>query len=255
MYTILIAIVSGLVAGEGSYLLINAALGHAKVWEAIALGITVAVVVAVVLLRRAGTRLEPVMKNVEKHVAGGRRELALKTLRESLTLGKWNPLLPGQLNTQIGILEYVAGDLDAAETALARASKYPWQSRAYLACVHFKRKNEDKMKKAFDQAIKQAEKEGVAYTLYAYCLLAQNKKADAVKVLEDGLKKIPGDHRLENNLELAKEGKKLKVAPYGDEFSRFLLEGPPSANIPNLPKGMRGYAVRPGFRQRPQRRK
>lgn len=255
MYTIVIAALSGLVAGEASYLLLGALLKHAKAWEAVLIGLTVAIVGAVLLLRRAGAQLDPLMKTVEKHITGGRRELALKALRDGMVLGKWNPLLPAQLRVQIGIMEYVAGNLDVAEEELGKASRYPWLSRAYLGCVHFKRRNEEAMKKAFEDAIKVGEKEGVAYTLYAHCLLAQNKKAEAVEVLERGLKKLPGDHRLENNLELAKEGKKLKTAPYGEDFGRFLLEGPPTMSNPNLPKGMRGFAVRPGFRQRPQRRK
>jgi tetratricopeptide (TPR) repeat protein len=254
MYTIAIGLLSGLLVGEGSYLLMGALFRHAKGWEAVLIGITAALLISVLLLRRAGARVEPLMKSVEKHIVGGRRELALKSLRDGLALGKWNPLLPSQLRVQIGILEYVAGNLDEAEAELSKASRFPWLSRAYLGCVYFKRRNEKKMKDAFESAIKNAEKDGVAYTLYAYCLVAQGKKSEAVDVLERGLKKIPGDHRLETNLELAKEGKKLKTAPYGDDFSRFLLEGPPTATHPNLPKGMRGYNPRPGFRQRPRKK-
>jgi tetratricopeptide (TPR) repeat protein len=255
MFTILLAALAGLLVGEGSYLLLGAAFKHAKAWEAVLLGISASLGLAVLLLRRAGARVEPLMKSVEKHIAGGRRELALKALRDGVSLGRWNPLLPGQLRVQIGILEYAAGNLDEAGKQLARASRYPWLSRAYLGCVHFKRHDTKAMKRAFDTAIRVGDKEGVAYALYAHCLLAQNERAEAVAVLERGLKKLPGDHRLQTNLELAKEGKKLKVAPYGEDWSRFLLDGPAVPAHPSLPKGMRGHAVKPGFRQRPQRRR
>jgi len=254
MFTILIALATGLVVGEGSYLILGAAFKHAKVWEAVLLGTAAGLTGGILLLRRAGSQMEPLMKTVEKHIVGGRREMALAGLREGLALGRWNPLLPAQLRTQIGILEYVAGNLDEAEAELSRGSRYPWLSRAYLGCVYFKRRSEAKMKAAFETAIKVGEKEGVAYTLYAHCLLAQSKKAEAIAVIERGLKKLPGDHRLQANLELAREGKKLKVAPYGEDFSRFLLDGPPMAINPDLPKGMRGHASRPGFRQRPRRK-
>ena len=254
MYTILLSILTGIVAGEGSYLALGMLFKHAKVWEAVLIGLTAAIFGAVLLLRRSGALVEPLMKSVEKHITGGRRELALKALQGGMELGKWNPLLPAQLRVQIGIMEYVAGNLDEAEAELKKASRYPWLSRAYLGCVHFRKRNEPKMKDAFEAAVKVGDKEGVLYTLYAYCLMSQSNKDAAVAVLERGLKKIPGDHRLEANLELAREGKKLKTAPYGDEWSRFLLEGPPTASHPSLPKGMRGYAVKPGFRQRPSRR-
>jgi tetratricopeptide (TPR) repeat protein len=254
MYTILIALLSGVLVGEGYWLAAGALFSRHELWLAIALGVVGALGIAIVLLRRTGALLEPLMKSVEKHVIGGRRELALKALREGLGLGRWNPLLPAQLRAQIGILEYVGGSLDEAEAELSRASRYPWLTKAYLGCVHFKRRNEKQMKAAFETAITVGEKEGVAYTLYAHCLLAQGKKPEAVAVLERGLKKLPGDHRLEANLELAREGKKLKVAPYGEDWSRFMLEGPPQAMNAAVPKGMRGFAVKPGFRQRPRRK-
>lgn len=247
MWTVLVSVISGFVLALG--LMLGHVLRHP--WEAIVIGLAAAVVVAVVLLRRVSKRLDPMMKTVEKHITGGRRELALKTLRDGMALGRWHPLLPSQLRVQLGVIEYVGGDLERAEEELSKASRWPWLSRAYLGCVYFKRREEKKMRAAFDTAIRVGDKEGIAYTLYAWCLLAQGQRADAVKILERGLKKLPGDHRLQNNLELAKEGKKLKVAPYGDAWSRFQLDG---GGSPLVPKVARGFATRPGFRERPKRR-
>jgi hypothetical protein len=79
---------------------------------------------------------------------------------------------------------------------------------------------------------------------------ARGEKEEAAKILSRGLTKLPGDQRLKNNLELVNEGKKLKVAPYGDRWARFQLDG----SLPGVPKAARGFAQRPGFRQRPQRK-
>jgi hypothetical protein len=50
------------------------------------------------------------------------------------------------------------------------------------------------------------------------------------------------------------QGKKMKVAPYGERWAGFGLDG----STPNVPKGMKGYTqrpgFRPGFRQKPIRR-
>jgi hypothetical protein len=73
-------------------------------------------------------------------------------------------------------------------------------------------------------------------------------------VLERALKANPGDHRIESNVELAKEGKKLKVAPYGESWARFALDSEGPVLPRSVPKGARGFAVRPGFRQKPKRR-
>ena len=252
MYTLLISLASALLVAVTFKLTFV----HSY-WGVVPPALMAFLGVAILLLRRASTQIEPVMKAVEKHMLGGRRELALKALRDAMPMGLWNPLLPGQLRVQTGALEYVAGNLENAEEELSRASRWPWMSRAYLGCVYFKRRNEAGMKKAFETAVSVGDKEGVAWSMYAWCLVAQGKKAEAVSVLERGLKKLPGDHRLEANLELAKEGKKLKMAPYGDAWTRFALEGgQPMPTVgpqgKEIPKYARGYNPRPGFRQKPK---
>lgn len=248
------SILSALGAGVAVTLLVRIFV-H-SLWGAIPMGLIAFVAVGIYLFRRTGAQIEPILAQVQKHLQGNRRDMAIKALRDAMSLGKWNPFLPGQLREQIGIIEYASGNLAEAEAELSRSSRFTWMSRAFLGCLYFKKKDAEKMKKAFEEAVKVGEKEGVLYTLYAHCLLSQGKKDEAVAVLERGLQKIPGDHRLETNVELAKEGKKLKTAPYGDAWTRFGLEGPPTPQLPaNVPKFMRGYATRPGFRQRPQRKR
>lgn len=206
--------------------------------------------VLVFLMRRVGRLFEPVMKSAEKHLLGGRRELALKCLRDGLGLKRWHPMIAGQLHAQIGAMHYDTGELDEAEAELSQASRWPWTSRALLGCVYFKRRDGEKMRKAFDVAVKVGAKEPIVWTLYAHCLIARGEREAAVKVLARALEKNAGDQRLIANLELAKEGKKLKVAPYGEKWSRFGLEG----EGPVVPKAARGFAVRPGFRQKARRK-
>jgi hypothetical protein len=230
-----------------------------KSWAGVIVPGAIAMIAVMALLfRRAAHRLEPLMKQVERHLAGGRRELAMKTMRDGLPLGRWHPLLPGQIHAQLGIMDYVAGEFDDAERELSRASRWPWMSRAYLGCVYFKKRDGKNMRAAFNTAVKVGAKEGISWTLYAWCLMAQGAREEAVALLERGLKKLPGDHRLQTNLELAREGKKLKTAPYGEQWTRFGLDSAGPAPVAvggrEVPKFMRGHNPRPGFRQRPRRK-
>src|SRR5438477_223481 len=145
-------------------------------WGIVGPGLVTMVAVTVLLFRRAAGLLEPLMKQVEKHLAGGRRELAMKAMRDGLPLGRWHPLLPGQIRAQLGIMYYMGGQLDEAEQELSHASRWPWLSRAYLGCVHFKKRDGKKMRAAFATAVKVGAKEGIAWTLYAYCLVAQGAR-------------------------------------------------------------------------------
>jgi tetratricopeptide (TPR) repeat protein len=217
---------------------------------AITPGVIALIVVAIVLFRRIGKLVNPVVEEAQRHMQGGRRELALKALRDGLKHSKWHPLLEPQLRTQIGLLLYDQGDLDAALAELKRGSSRPWESPAFLGCAYFKKRDDDGMKRAFDKAVKIGEKDGLSWTVYAWCLVARGKKTEAVAVLKRAIEKLPSDERIKANLELVEAGKKMKVAPYGDRWARFGLDG----SKPGVPKALRGFAQRPGFRQRPQRR-
>jgi tetratricopeptide (TPR) repeat protein len=211
------------------------------------------IVTALLLLRRASRLVEPLVKEAEGHIKGGRVEMALKTLEGGIGIGAWHPLVPAQLRSMIGSLYFDTGKMDKAEQALSRALRWPWTTKALLAVVYFRQRNEPKMVKAFETCVGVGSKEPLAWTLYAHCMLARGKREEAVKILERALKKNPKDGRLETNLELAQTGKKLKTAPYGDKWSRFGLDGNAGPS-PALPKAARGFAVRPGFRQRSRKK-
>lgn len=247
MLSIAVAILSGLVVSVGFRL---AGVTH-SVAGAITPGVIVTIIAVVLLMRRVGNMINPVVEEAQRHMQGGRRELALKSLREGLRFKGWHPLLEPQLRTQIGLLLYDQGDIDASVEELKRASSRPWESRAFLGCAYFKKRDEAGMVKAFEKAVKVGEKDDLSWTVYAWCLLSREKKAEAAAVLKRAIAKIPGSERLKTNLELVEEGKKMKVAPYGDRWARFGLDG----SKPGVPKAMRGFAQRPGFRQRPQRKR
>jgi tetratricopeptide (TPR) repeat protein len=221
-----------------------------SVGGAITPGVIVMIVVAVLLFRRVGRMVNPVVEEAQRHMQGGRRELALKSLRDGLRFGRWHPLLDAQLRTQIGLLLYDQGDTDAALEELKRGSSRPWESPAFLGCAYYKKREDEPMKKAFEKAVKVGDKDGLSWTVYAWCLAARGKKAEATAVLKRGIEKMPSDERLKGHLEAVEAGKKMKVAPYGDRWARFGLDG----SKPGVPRALRGYAQRPGFRQRPTRR-
>jgi tetratricopeptide (TPR) repeat protein len=247
MYTIVIASLAGLLVAAG----VKLAVPESR-WSLLFLFLVTFVGAAIFLLRRVKGQIDPLMEEYKRHLTGGRRELAMKTLESGMRWSRWSPFLGAQLWGAIGQLHYATGNLDEAESALAKSSRWPWESRALLGCLYFKRRDGEKMRKAFDVAVKSGEKQPLAWTLYAWCLQARGERDDAVKVLERGLKKAPNDERLMANLELAKEGKKLKTAPYGQEWDQFGLE---AGAGPIVPRAMRGFAARPGFRQKPMRKK
>lgn len=247
MLSIVVAILSGVVVAA---LFRVTGVVHSTA-GAVTPGVIALIVAAIIILRRVGKMVNPVVEEAQRHLQGGRRELALKALQNGLRFRRWHPMLEPQLRMQIGLLLYDQGDLDGALEELKHASKRPWESPAFLGCTYFKKREEAGMVKAFEKAVKVGQKEDLAWTVYAWCLAARGKKAEATAVLKRALEKLPANERLRNNLELVEEGKKMKVAPYGDRWARFGLDG----SKPGVPKAMRGFAQRPGFRNKPQRKR
>jgi tetratricopeptide (TPR) repeat protein len=245
--SIVVAILSGVVVGAVFRL---TGVTH-SIAGAITPGVIATIIAVIILMRRIGKMINPVVEEAQRHLQGGRRELALKSLRDGLRYRRWHPLLEPQLRTQIGLLLYDQGETDEALEELKRGSSRPWESPAFLGCAYFKKREEAAMAKAFEKAVKVGEKDDLSWTVYAWCLAARDKKAEAVAVLKRAVAKLPANERLKNNLELVEGGKKMKVAPYGDRWARFGLDG----SKPGVPKQMRGFAQRPGFRQRPQRKR
>lgn len=247
MLSILVALGSGVVVAAIFRL---THLAHTTA-GAITPGVLATLAAAIILLRRIGKMINPVVEEAQRHIQGGRRELALKSLRDGLRFRHWHPLLESQLRTQIGLLLYDQGDVDDALVELKRGASRPWESPAFLGCCWFKKRDEEQMRKAFERAVKVGQKDDLSWTVYAWCLQARDKKAEAAAVLKRALEKLPSNERLKNNLELVEAGKKMKVAPYGDRWARFGLDG----SKPGVPKALRGFAQRPGFRQKPQRKR
>jgi uncharacterized protein HemY len=87
-----------------------------------------------------------------------------------------------------------------------------------------KRNQHGKMTDTFEKAVTVNRKEAMLWSLYAFCLEKIGERDKAVKVMERGLKKLPGDERLQENLTALREGRKMKMQPYGDLWFQFHLE-------------------------------
>jgi len=234
---IILAIVVGAAVGGTAFATIHHSIGAGIVW-----GLPTMVATFILVGRRAGKKIEPLIAESQKHVQAARVEKAVETLRSGFRAARWHPLLPGQLHAQIGMLLYIAGDPDEALPHLEKSSRFVWTASAMLGCYWFKKKEPDKMRRALEKAVSSGKKESLAWTVYAYCLRESGLKDDARKVLERGRAKLKKpDHRLETNLERVREGKPLKTAPYGEQWIQFRLDKQP----PPIGRGPRGPQLDP----------
>ncbi len=153
-----------------------------------------------------------------------RFEKAVRELKDALQYKKWQLYVDGQLNSQIGMIYYMKRDFSNAFPYLEKSFFKNWAATAMLAVSYMKRQKKDKMISTFDRAVQWNGKESLLWSLYAYCMNESGESVRAKEILTKGLKKLPGDEKLKDNLDCLEKGKKMNMRAYGDLWFQFHLE-------------------------------
>ena len=220
MYNLLI---SGGIAVITIALLMTTA-GTGMWWLWLMVGIALFAGSFLLLSRMITKKIEAIMEPAMKDIQAQRFEIGIRKLQEALKYGKWQIYVTGQINATIGMVYYVKRDFATAFPYLEKGFFKNWVTMGMLAVSYMKRNKRDKMKETFEKAVLGTPKESLLWGLYAYCLCECGETGRAKEILEKGLKKLPGDEKLKQNLELLNEGKKMKMKAYGEAWLQFHLE-------------------------------
>ena len=214
----------------------------------IALGLIAFLLSNFLLSRALGKKVEARMQEVGQALSKGRPEHAIEILKGAYPLTRWQFMLRGQIDGQIGVILYAQRKFDEALPYLENSANRHWMARAMLGVTYFKRNRFADMDKVFQKAIAANRKEGMLASLYAYCLVKRGEAERALEVLNAALKKLEGDARLTAAINAVQNKKPIKMKAYGDVWYQFHLERPPGMVQGQMPKGpmpkMRRKAVR-----------
>jgi tetratricopeptide (TPR) repeat protein len=178
-----------------------------------------------VVLRQVMLKLNTAVESAQKDLAANRVEKAVRVVEEvQKKFGPWQFFVKQQMNSQIGSIHYLKRDFSKAFEYLTQGFSRHWVGMAMLAICYMKRTQNGKMIETFEKAVTVTRKEPLLWSLYAFCLEKIGERDKAVKVMERGLKKLKSDERMEENLRLLQDGKKMKMQPYGDLWFQFHLE-------------------------------
>lgn len=199
-------------------------------WAAIIPAMLAMMAANVLLARRVGKKVQELGTAAQREIQAQRIDKGIKLLEEGFQYQKWQFLIGPELHSNIGILEYVKKDFDAARPHLEQAGpRGPAGARAkaMLGCLHFQKKDVAAMTAAFELAVKAGKKEGIIWATYAWCLDKLGKRDDALRVLSRGVEANPSDEKLKANMVALQNEKRLKMKAYSPEWYQFHLEKPP----------------------------
>lgn len=248
MYSLAVSVVVGLVL----YGLIGLAFGSAV--AGIIPGLIGVGVVMFLLTRRVGKAVEAEMQGLVPLLQSRKIAEAQKQIRSMKErYGRWQFLLAGQLDAQLGMIEYMQMHWDAALPLLESGKWQNWTALVCIGAIHHRRGRKEKAYESFEAAAKASSKEVIIYGVWAVLLMKDGKRSEALSVLAQGLKAQP-DSQVLKDLQAKIANKKKVQAPkmFGEAWMQFF---PEEMAQQMMLRGQRGVmqAPRLGARHAPRR--
>ncbi|MEM7403261.1 MAG: hypothetical protein AAF310_04540 [Myxococcota bacterium] len=146
---------------------------------------------------------------------------------------KWQLFLASSLDGEIGMLYYLQRDFTRAQPHLQRAFIRHFMSKILLGVLYHRAKQYDKMNATFKRAAWYNPKQGLLWSVWAYCLWKQGQTQQAVDVLLQAKHKLgSADPHVTANLLQLQNGKKMKMRGYGNAWYQLQFETPVAMQQP-----------------------
>ena len=121
-----------------------------------------------VLTRRVGQLVQADMAKLVPLLQQRKVAQAEKLIRDVQSrYGKWQVMLTGQLDAQLGMIHYLQMKWDKAMPLLEKGKWRNWAAMVCMACVHYRQKRQDEAWKGFEAAAAVGKKEAMVYTVWA----------------------------------------------------------------------------------------
>jgi tetratricopeptide (TPR) repeat protein len=223
MWNLLISLAIGVAVAAGIWL--GTELGWAA---AVFPGLLAATAAYLLLARRTWKRLEAVFTAMQREAQAQKFDKAVQTLESAFVLAPWQFLVAAQLHSNIGILQYLRQDFDAALPHLQKSFSRNWIARGMLGAAQYRKRDLAAATRTFEDAVKVNKKEGVLWAAYAWILEKEDRHEQAIAVLSRAVQANGSDEKLKTSLQALQNGKKLKLGKlYGEQWFQFHLERMP----------------------------
>lgn len=178
------------------------------------------------LSKMLSKRLEKSMIEVQKELQRQRMDRAIAILIHiKKNFSKWQFFTKSSIDGQIGSIFYMKHDYLHAKPYLEKSFSRHWVAKAMLGILYYRKKKYNKMDETFELAVKYSAKQGLLWSVWAYCLSRAGKNDQAISILLRGKNKLGNsDLRINQNLSNLQNSKKIKMRSYGEQWYQFHLE-------------------------------
>jgi len=177
------------------------------------------------LTRRVGRKVDAEMQQLLPMLQAQQVDRAREHLEGiKRRWGKWQLLLEGQIDAQLGMLDYVQMKWDEALPRLQRGRFRNWQAQVCIGAIHHRRGELDKAWAELESAVGTAPKEAVAWLVYAHLLLRSGERNRALEVLGRGLQALPDSELLQQTQKDLANKRRLRTDRYPESWYQFFPE-------------------------------
>ncbi|MFK7740440.1 MAG: tetratricopeptide repeat protein [Planctomycetota bacterium] len=252
MYSILLSVSLSLLLSVGGFLL--------DWWHwgwCIPIALILFAVTWILIARSIGKKIQPAMHQVQRQMEQGHAKLALQTLEDMLPMGKWVPMLEGQVRAQMGQLAFHTGDKQRGIELLEKSSLRNGDARLLLASIRHKSGEVDRALSILDLAAKVNRKHPLLYNTYAWMLQKAGRSEEAQVLLAAFVKKNDKHGPSKDNLLRLQNNQRLNMQAFDMHWYSLGLEQPPEAmgQMRRAPKGFREPPKQPKAKQQKKRKR
>lgn len=248
MYTVLLALAIGIAAGcLWGFVLFPGAYIVGPLF-----GIVAFLVVFILVSRRMLKQIQPKLTEAQRLAQSGQLKQAVEALEEARAFTKWQVMLEGQIDAQIGMFAYHE-DEDRAYEHLKRASLRAPDAYLLRAAIEFRRGELANAKATCEEGLKANKKYAMLWNFYAW-LHHQDDDADgALDVLNRAQKADPENTATRGNAERVQNGQKLDMRQFGEMWYLLKIERPPQHM--GVMQGRKGFRQPKGTGKKPKKKR
>lgn len=218
MYNILISVGAGAAVG-----LVLAQLMGAL--PAIIPAVLVTGIAIFVLSRRTSAAVEAELAAIGPMLQQRRVDDAKKAIRAIQTkYGRWQLLLEGQLQAQLGLIDYLQMKFDDALPQLQKGRFQNWMAQVCIGAIHYRKGDKDAAFDELSAAARTAPKEAIVYLVWATLLSRDGKRSEALAALDQGLQNMPDSQHLKTLRNRIANKKKIDVKQFPESWYQFFPE-------------------------------
>jgi len=195
-------------------------------WIGVPLGLACGIGLFIWRSRQVQNQLEAIFNRAGELMKKQQFDPAIEVMKEGYALSRWQFMVKGSIDGQIGVVQYVRKKNDEAEPLLRTASYQHYIAKAMLGILQWKRGEKKQAKETFTLALKAGKKESLLYAVYAWVLNEMKERDKAIEVVNKGLTICQGDERLAAQRTCLQNNKPMKMKVYGEQWYQFMLERP-----------------------------